>query len=165
MKTTFRFGSPRHLATRAALAAIMTIAASAGSGIAQPLTALKFSTSMPPGVASPNTVETRFGTLRFSDGVPDQASTEKIYDNLDFQRAVQAYLLALPAVNQAANRAGTLVMGPANTTVLIWEQLVDSRTVELTANDNTPYTWFWIERQKNHPLRPRAARGHWPPLR
>ena len=48
---------------------------------------------MPPGVASPDEVETRFGALRFFDEVPDQASTEKIYDNLDYQRAVQAYLL------------------------------------------------------------------------
>jgi hypothetical protein len=32
---------------------------------------------------------------------------------------------------------------PANTTIPIWERMVDSRTVELTANDNTPYTWFW----------------------
>src|SRR5271165_450978 len=104
----------RHLTTCARLAAILAITASAGSGIAQPLTGspaspgLKFSTPMPPGVASPDTVDTRFGTLRFFDGVPDQASTEKIYDNLDFQRAVQAYLLALPVVNQAANREGTL---------------------------------------------------------
>jgi hypothetical protein len=112
---------------------------------------LKFSTPIPPGVTSPNTVDTRFGTLRFFDGVPDQASTEKIYDNLDYQRSVQAYLLALPVVNQAANRAGILAMGPANTTVPIWEQLVDSRTVELTANNNTPYTWFWVD-LRNGPL-------------
>jgi len=39
-----------------------------------------------------------------------------MYDNLDFDRAVQAYLLALPVVNQGANRAGTLAIGPANTT-------------------------------------------------
>ena len=106
---------------------------------------------IPPGVVSPDTVDTRFGTLRFFDGVPDQASTEKIYDSLDYQRAVQAYLLALPVVNQAANRAAILAMGPANTTVPIWEQLVDSRTVELTANNNTPYTWFWID-LRNGPL-------------
>jgi hypothetical protein len=105
----------------------------------------RYSTPVPPGIVSPHKVETRFGTLRFFDGVPDQASTDKIYDNLDFQRAVQAYLLALPVVNQAANRAGILAMGPANTTVPIWEQMVDSRTVELTANDNTPYTWFWMD--------------------
>ena len=65
----------------------------------------KFSTPMPPGVASPDTVEPRFGTLHFFDGVPDKASTEKIYDNLDYQRAVQAYLLALPVVNQAVELA------------------------------------------------------------
>jgi hypothetical protein len=44
-----------------------------------------------------------------------------------------------------------LTMGPANLTVPIWEQKVDSRTVELTANDNTPYTWFWLD-LKNGPL-------------
>jgi hypothetical protein len=105
----------------------------------------KFQTAMPPGVAAPNTIETRFGTLNLLDGIPDKASTEKLYDNLDFQHAVQAYLLGLPAVNQAGNRSGILQMGPANTTVPIWEQRVDSRTVELTANDNTPYTWFWVD--------------------
>src|SRR5512137_2089497 len=105
----------------------------------------KNSTSMPPGVAMPDKLETSIGTLTFFDGVPDKASTEKIYDNLDFQRAVQAYLLGLPPVNQLANRRAILQMGPANTTVPIWEDLVDSRTVELTANDNTPYTWFWLD--------------------
>ena len=82
---------------------------------------------MPPGIASPDKVETRLGTLKFFDGVPDKASTEKLYDNLDFQRAVQAYLLGLPPVNQLANRRAILQMGPANTTVPIWEKMVDSR--------------------------------------
>jgi hypothetical protein len=65
---------------------------------------LKFSTPMPPGVASRDKVETRLGTLNFVDGFPDKASAEKPYDNLDFQRAVQSFLLALPAVSQVANR-------------------------------------------------------------
>ncbi len=52
-------------------------------------------TPMPPGIACPDKVETRLGTLNFFDGFPDKASVEKLYDNLDFQRAVQAYLLAL----------------------------------------------------------------------
>ena len=108
----------------------------------------KYETPIPPGIATPDKVETRLGTLNFFDGFPDNASTQKLYDNLDFQRAVQAYLLALPAVNQAGNRNAILTMGPANTTVPIWERLVDSRTIELTANDNTPYTWFWIDLRK-----------------
>ena len=106
---------------------------------------------MPAGVAVPDKVDTRLGTLNFSGGVPDAATAQKLYDNLDFQRAVQGYLLGLPPVNQLANRRAMLTMGPANLTVPIWEQKVDSRTVELTANDNTPYTWFWLD-LKNGPL-------------
>ena len=49
---------------------------------------LKFSTPRPPGVYSPDKVETRLGTLNFVDGFPDKASAEKLFDNLDFQRAV-----------------------------------------------------------------------------
>jgi hypothetical protein len=61
-------------------------------------------TPIPPGIASPDEVETRLGTLHFSDGCPDKATTEKLRDNLDFQRAVQACLLALPPVNQLTSR-------------------------------------------------------------
>lgn len=111
----------------------------------------EYSTPVPPGIPAPKELPTRFGTLKFFDGVPDPASTQKIYDNLDFQRAVQGYLLGLPAVNQLANRSNILKMGPANTTVPIWEDLVDSRTIELTANNNTSYTWFWLD-LRNGPL-------------
>jgi hypothetical protein len=105
----------------------------------------KYTTPMPPGVASPDTVETRFGTLQFYGGFPDQASTDKIYDNLDFQRAVQAYLLALPAASLAAMRKGFAQWGPANTTVLIFAHLMDSRSIFLTANNNTVYSAAWID--------------------
>ena len=133
---------------------LMVILITSCAGIGQQLTGdaanphYEYSTPMPPGVAIPDKVETRLGTLRFDSGVPDQATTDKLYDNLDFQRAVQAYLLGLPPVNQLSNKSAILSMGPANKTVPIWEQLVDSRTVELTANDNTPYSWFWVDLSK-----------------
>lgn len=131
--------------------ALMAVAITPGMNHAQLLSGppadpnYEYSTPMPPGIAIPPTLETRLGTLRFEGGVPDAASTDKLLDNLDFQRAVQAYLLGLPPVNQLANRQAMLSVGPANLTVPIWEQMVDSRTVELTANDNTPYTWFWLD--------------------
>ncbi len=108
----------------------------------------KYATPMPPGVASPDKVETRLGTLTFFDGFPDNATAQKLFDNLDFQRAVQAYLLALPPVNQAANRNAIRALGPVNGTVPIFEQLVDSRSVFLTANDNTVYSWAWLDLTK-----------------
>jgi len=136
------------------LACITAATQVAADAMAQPLTGppanpqYKYSTPMPPDVASPDEVETRLGTLTFDSGVPDQATTDKLYDNLDFQRAVQAYLLALPPVNQLSNKTAILAMGPVNKTVPIFEQLMDSRTVMLTANDNTVYSWFWLDLRK-----------------
>jgi len=62
---------------------------------------MKMSTKVPPGIESPDKVETRLGTLKFFDGFPDDATVAKLYDNLDFQRAVQAYLLGLAPVERA----------------------------------------------------------------
>ena len=105
----------------------------------------KYSTSAPPGVAMPASIDTRLGTLSFFDGAPDEATARKLYDNLDFQRAVQAYLFAIPAVSQAANRDAFREFGPANTVVPIFEQLLDSRGIVLTGNDNTVYSWTWLD--------------------
>ena len=84
---------------------------------------MKMTTEIPPGIASPDKVKTRLGTLRFFDGFPDNPTVDKLYDNLDFQRAVQAYLLGLAPVSQLANRKGILEVGPANKTVPIFEQI------------------------------------------
>lgn len=108
----------------------------------------KYETPMPPGVASQNSVETRLGTLKFFDGFPDNATAQKLFDNLDFQRAVQAYLMAIPAVSQATNRNAMRTLGPVNTVVPIFEQLMDSRSNFLTANDNTVYSWTWVDLSK-----------------
>ena len=51
-------------------------------------------------------VETRIGDLRFThdfaNGYPTDATVEKLFDELDFQRACQAYIWALPAVSGKA---------------------------------------------------------------
>jgi hypothetical protein len=105
----------------------------------------KYSTPLPPGIAAPDSVDTRIGTLRFFDGFPDEATSEKLWDNLDFQRAVQAFLLGMPAVSQAANREAFQTLGPANTVLPIYEELTDSRSIILTGNDNTVYSWVWLD--------------------
>jgi hypothetical protein len=144
-----RFASRAVRTVTSCLALVAAVAVQAQPLVGPPADPqFRYSTPMPPGVATPDTMETRLGTLRFEGGVPDLASTEKLFDNLDFQRAVQAYLLGLPPVKQLANREAMLSVGPANLTVPIWEQMVDSRTIELTANDNTPYTWFWLDLRK-----------------
>ncbi|MEG0822643.1 MAG: DUF1254 domain-containing protein [Burkholderiaceae bacterium] len=106
---------------------------------------MKMTTQLAPGIATPDVVETRLGTLRFFDGFPDDASVATLFDNLDLQRAGQAYLLALPAVSQAANRNAILKLGPPNTTVPIFENRMDSKSIFLTPNTETPYSWLWID--------------------
>src|SRR6516165_8346299 len=52
----------------------------------------KYATDVPQSITTPESVETRLGTLKFTDGFPDDATVQKVYDNLDFQRGVQAFL-------------------------------------------------------------------------
>jgi hypothetical protein len=144
----------RDLLRSSATAAVAIAATKSGPALAQALTGapassdLKYSTPVPAGIASSDKVETRFGTLNFFDGFPDKPSAEKLFDNLDFQRAVQAYLMAIPAVSQAANRDAIRTLGPINTVVPIFEQLLDPRSIFLTANDNTVYSWTWVDLSK-----------------
>jgi hypothetical protein len=108
----------------------------------------KMTTLVEPGVATPDKLETSIGTLKLNDGFPAAETIEKIYDNLDRSRALQAYLLGIPIVNQAGMRESLRKFGPDNQTNVIWETLVDPKTVELTANDNTVYSFIWIDTKK-----------------
>ena len=72
----------------------------------------KMTTPIAPGVATPDKLETSIGTLNLSDGNPDAGTVQKIYDNLDRSRALQAYLLGLPIVNQAGMRDSLRKFGP-----------------------------------------------------
>src|SRR5580700_3853248 len=106
---------------------------------------MKMTTPIPSSIATPDSVETRLGTLKFTDGFPDDATVQKVYDNLDFQRGVQAFLAAEPAASLAAMRRGIRGFGPANQTVLIFETLADSRSLYLTANTESIYAMAWID--------------------
>jgi hypothetical protein len=108
-------------------------------------------TDIPESITTPDAVETRLGTLRFFDGFPDDATVQKVYDNLDFQRGVQAFLTALPAAWLHALRTGYRTFGPDNQTLLITESLMDSRALYAAANNETVYNLAWFD-TKNGPL-------------
>ena len=131
--------------TKHRLACVLVLVVAATTAQAQTAPKMKMTTEVPPGIAIPDEVNTRLGTLKFFDGFPDDATVERLYDNLDFQRAVQAYLLGLAPVNQLANRKGIAEIGPFNSAVPIFEDRMDSKSLFLTPNNNTPYTWFWLD--------------------
>src|SRR5262245_17482338 len=127
------------------LAAALVAALTATTAYAQAAPKLKMSTDIPSSITTPDEVQTRLGTLKFTDGFPDDATVQKVYDNLDFQRGVEAYLSALPAVSTEGARRAVTKVGPANQTVLISESLLDSKSLFLTANTTTPYTVLWLD--------------------
>ena len=112
---------------------------------------MKMTTDIPPQITTPDSVETRLGTLKFFDGFPDDATVEKVYDNLDFQRGVQAFLTAMPGASVYGLREGMRSQGADNQTVLIMETLMDSKSLFLTANSETVYNMMWLD-LKDGPL-------------
>jgi hypothetical protein len=101
--------------------------------------------SMTEGIGIPDAVQTRLGPLRFFDGVPDETSTRTLFDNLDFQRAVEAYLLGLAPVDMIAMRNALLRWGPPTTTMAIWEDLVRPWFIGLIYNTSTSYIYSWLD--------------------
>jgi hypothetical protein len=106
---------------------------------------MKMTTDIPDGIATADRLETRIGTLNLIDGVPDKETATKVYDNLDFQRGVQAYLSGIQIASMFAMRRGMLEFGPANETVLIFETLMDSKALWLTPNTSNIYMCAWLE--------------------
>ena len=83
--------------------------------------------------------------MNFFDGFPDDATVQKVYDNLDFQRGVQAFLTAMPTASALAQREGFRSFGPDNQTVIVAETLQDSKSLILTANTETVYAYVWLD--------------------
>jgi hypothetical protein len=87
-------------------------------------------------------VETRLGTLRFFDGMPDEKTAQLAYDNLDFQRGVSAFLDCIPIASMSAMRKGMREGGVTECNVVgIHADLTDSRSLFLTANTTVNYVW------------------------
>lgn len=64
-----------------------------------------------PSNTTPGKIETRIGTLSFDHALPTPETRQKLYDELDYQRAVQAVLWAEPAINNALFRQAMEVVG------------------------------------------------------
>jgi hypothetical protein len=97
---------------------------------------------------TPDSVQTRLGTLNFKDGVPDAATTQKLYDELDYIHAVDAFISGYPLVNQLAIRKGFVQAGINDNEILVMSELMDSKSLFLTANADTYYFWSYLDLTK-----------------
>ncbi len=95
---------------------------------------------IPPSITTPDSVETSLGTLNYRDGIPSVDTAQKVYDQLDLQRGIEAYLNGLRGVSIYAARKGFRDAGVKdNEGVLIFSGLMDANSLFLTANADTVY--------------------------
>jgi hypothetical protein len=131
------------LLSYAALAVTIAIAPAIGSAqtpSGAPGTAPKYSPDVPAKITTPDTVQTRIGTLHFRHGTPDAATVQLAYDQLDFGRGVDAFLKGMSATSVYALCRGFEEAGiKPNQGIGITGDLMDARSLFLTANTTTVY--------------------------
>ncbi len=110
--------------------------------------ALHAQTAIPSSLATPDTVETRIGTMKFKDGAPDAATAEKAFDNLDFTYAFRAFMDNLRGVSIHALQKGMQDIGMKENEVLVFSQLMDAKSLFLTANADTIYVMGYLDLSK-----------------
>jgi hypothetical protein len=98
------------------------------------------------------TVQTRIGTLEFDLGFPTDETVLKLYNEMDFQRAVQAYLWALPLVEMAEwKRAQEEDFGAGSYDFVTYLDSKQKMGI-LTANATTPYLMAFPNLKETGPL-------------
>lgn len=125
--------------------------------IVAPALAALFATTMLTGCQQPKSdnaaPKSRLGELTFERGYPTEETTKKLQDEMDYQRAVQAYLWAYPAVSFESIRVGSAAASGGDYNVLrIADKFVDTKSQWLTANDTTIYAVSNIDLGKTGPI-------------
>ena len=107
----------------------------------------------PPFIPTAASVETRIGTLKFEQGFPTEETKQKVFDEIDYQRAVQSYLWAYPAVSfQSRMIECKRAFGLDLNDLGIADNFVDTKSLWLTANDVTIYALANIDLGKQGPV-------------
>jgi len=97
-------------------------------------------------------VKTRVGTLKFEKGFPTEETKQKVFDEIDYQRAVQAYLWAYPAVSFESIRMAANASGIDRNDIGIADKFADAGGLWLTANDTTVYAFANVDLGKDGPM-------------
>ena len=90
-------------------------------------------------LGAPASIETGFGKLEFTDGVPTAETAQKTYDTLDFVQALSAYNNSFRGASALALVKGFESIGAGLGDVVIFEKFMDSNSLFLTANADTVY--------------------------
>lgn len=91
-------------------------------------------------------VDTSIGKLEFFDGVPKDTTVTAVYDNLDRMRGMGVFLDNVGAVSMNSVRTGLDNAGSKGANkIAVFEQLMDSQTLVVTANTSTLYAYTFTD--------------------
>lgn len=99
-------------------------------------------------LSAPSTIDTRAGKLEFRDGVPTEEAAQKVYDTLDFTRALNVYNNSFRGASALALVKGFQEIGAKPGDVVVFSELMDSNSLFLTANADTVYYLSGIDLSK-----------------
>lgn len=105
---------------------------------------MKMTTQIPAEITIADKVETSIGALTFKDGFPTEETAQKIYDQLDFQRAVESVMMTTPGASVHAFAQANRKYGADNEAALIWPRM-DSKVQLLTPNTTVIYVFLWMD--------------------
>jgi hypothetical protein len=101
----------------------------------------------------PTTLHTRIGALTYEVGYPTKETSQKLYDEMDLQRASQAYMWSFPAVSFASIKAGLLRdLGVGDMGIVLYPDFLDTKGIYLTGNSTTIYAASFIDLAKDGPV-------------
>lgn len=117
----------------------------------------------PDSQVSTQTIDTRIGEIDLQNGYPTNQSVRKLYDELDFQRAVQAYIWAMPTVALDSLRIANMRdWGVGYNGVGIVDKFTTPAVLALTGNSTTIYAACFVDLGRDGPVvidSPPAAYG------
>ena len=86
--------------------------------------------------------------MNYKDGAPSKETVAKAYDYLDLMHGVEAFVNAYQGASVAAIFKGMEDAGVPNNTALIFSELMDAKSLFLTANADTVYFWVNVDATK-----------------
>ena len=93
-------------------------------------------------------VEAASARSSLKDGVPSKATADKLLDNLNFTYAYRAFMDNMRGVSIHALRKGMQSVGMKDNEVIVFEQLMDAKSLFLTANADTIYVMGFLDLTK-----------------
>lgn len=142
------------------LTSLCHLALSALCATAATAETFEYTTEIPEGIITPDTVETSIGTLEFTDGVPSRETADKAYDFMDTARAADAFLKGMPGASVAALIEGAHEIGAVEAhQVMLFDGLMNAKSLFLTGNSATVYVIPDLDLKRDGPTVIEAPQG------